>query len=89
METVLIFGATGGIGAYTALHLKEKKYNVIAVGNRKSDNGFFQQYDIEYYSVDIANFDSFSILPDKNIDVVINFAGVLPARNYDPRMFIN
>ena len=89
METVLIFGATGGIGAYTALHLKEKKYNVIAVGNRKSDNGFFQQYDIEYYSVDISNFDSFSILPDNNIDVVINFAGVLPARNYDPRMFIN
>ena len=62
METVLIFGATGGIGAYTALHLKEKKYNVIAVGNRKSDNGFFQQYDIEYYSVDISNFDSLCVV---------------------------
>ena len=40
MKTIIIFGATGGIGAYTALHLHEsKKYKVIAVGNRKSDNG--------------------------------------------------
>lgn len=89
MKTIIVFGATGGIGAYTALHLIESGYNVIAVGNRKSDNGFFSQYGIKYYSVDIANFESFSVLPKKNIDTLINFAGVLPARNYDPRLFIN
>lgn len=89
MKTVIVFGATGGIGAYTALHLIESGYNVIAVGNRKSDNDFFSQYGIKYYSVDIANFESFSVLPKKDIDTLINFAGVLPARNYDPRLFIN
>ena len=89
MKTVIVFGATGGIGAYTALHLTESGYNVIAVGNRKSDNDFFSQYGIKYYSVDIANFESFSVLPKKDIDTLINFAGVLPARNYDPRLFIN
>ena len=89
MKTVIVFGATGGIGAYTALHLIESGYDVIAVGNRKSDNDFFSQYGIKYYSVDIANFESFSVLPKKNIDTLINFAGVLPARNYDPRLFIN
>ena len=89
MKTVIVFGATGGIGAYTALHLIESGYDVIAVGNRKSDNDFFSQYGIKYYSVDIANFESFSVLPKKDIDTLINFAGVLPARNYDPRLFIN
>lgn len=89
MKTVIVFGATGGIGAYTTLHLIESGYDVIAVGNRKSDNDFFSQYGIKYYSVDIANFESFSVLPKKDIDTLINFAGVLPARNYDPRLFIN
>lgn len=89
MKSVIIFGATGGIGAYTALHLKENNYDVVAVGNRKNDNGFFQQYGINYYSVDIADYKSFSVLPRAGVDVVINFAGVLPARNYDPRLFIN
>lgn len=89
MKTIIVFGATGGIGAYTALHLIESGYDVIAVGNRKSDNDFFSQYGIKYYSVDIANFESFSVLPKKDIDTLINFAGVLPARNYDPRLFIN
>ena len=89
-KRIIIFGATGGIGAYTALHLAEtNKYDIIAVGNRKSDNDFFSQYGIKYYSVDIANFESFSVLPKKDIDTLINFAGVLPARNYDPRLFIN
>lgn len=90
MKTVLIFGATGGIGAYTALHLVESgNYNVIAVGNRKSDNGFFADYGIPYYSVNIADYPTFDCLPTENIDAVVNMAGVLPARGYDPRMFVN
>lgn len=89
MKSIIIFGATGGIGAYTALHLRKNGYNVIAAGNRKSDNGFFLQYGIDYYSVDVADYNSFSVLPKDCVDVIINFAGVLPARNYDPRLFIN
>ena len=41
MDTIVIFGATGSVGVYTALFLKKKGYNIIAVGQRKSDNGFF------------------------------------------------
>lgn len=89
MKTIILFGATGGIGAYTALHLSNsKEYNVLAVGHRKSDNGFFEQYGIKYLSVDIADYKSFDILPKEDVDAVINLAGVLPARNYDPRMYI-
>lgn len=90
MKNIVIFGATGGIGAYTALHLQQTgKYNVIAVGHRKSDNGFFAQYGIRYFSADVADFNTFDVLPAEDIDTVINLAGVLPARDYDPRQYIS
>lgn len=89
MKTVIVFGATGGIGAYTVLHLvNEKKYKVIAVGHRKTDNGFFAQFGVEYMSVDITKNESFICLPRNDVYAVINMAGVLPARSYDPRKYI-
>lgn len=54
---IVVFGATGGIGAYTLLHLLEqRKYELAAVGHRKSDNGFFESKGIPYYSVYIADY---------------------------------
>lgn len=41
MKNIIVFGATGNLGAYIAVHLKECGYNVIAVGGRKNDNSFF------------------------------------------------
>ena len=70
MDTIVIFGATGSVGVYTALFLKKKGYNIIAVGQRKSDNGFFAEYDIPYYSVNIANKNDFNILPVSGVDQV-------------------
>lgn len=53
MKTIMVFGATGLLGAYISLHFHGKGWKVIAVGRRKSDNGFFAGYGIPYYSVDI------------------------------------
>ena len=89
MKTVIVFGATGGIGVYTAIHIIEsKKFNVIAVGHRISDNGFYEQFGVEYKSVDLSDYSSFNCLPDSEVFAVVNLAGVLPARGYDPRKFI-
>lgn len=91
METVLIFGATGTVGVYTAVDLKSKGYNVIAVARRKSDNGFFKDYGIEYYSVDISDYSNFDCLPKININHIVHFAGAMPAHmnGYDARQYIN
>lgn len=91
MKTILIFGATGTLGAYIALHFHKIGYKVIAVGHRKSDNGFFADYDIPYYSLDIVNFDEFEQLPTDNIDVVAHFAGALPAsmEGYNGSLYID
>lgn len=87
---IVVFGATGGIGAYTLLHLLDQsKYELVAVGHRKSDNGFFEEKGIPYYSVDIADFKTFDCLPKDDVYAVVNLAGVLPAIKYDPRLFVS
>ena len=91
MKTILVFGATGTLGAYISLHFHKLGYKVIAVGHRKNDNGFFADYDIPYYSVDIANPEDFKQLPTENIDIVAHFAGALPAsmKGYNGTLYID
>jgi UDP-glucose 4-epimerase len=87
---IVIFGASGGIGAYTLLHLMETSgYELVAVGHRKNDNGFFESKGIPYYSVDVADFKTFDCLPKDDVYAVVNLAGVLPAIKYDPRLFVS
>ena len=47
-QKILVLGATGHLGANSAVHLKESGYQVIAVGHRNSDNGFFATKGISY-----------------------------------------
>lgn len=91
MKSILVFGATGTVGAYTCLYLVENGYTVIAVGSRKNDNGFFADYGIKYYSVDVRMPLEFEKLPKDGIDAVVNLAGMLPARmeGYQPHKYID
>ncbi len=90
MKTVIVFGATGNLGAHISLHLKAKGYNVIAVGHRKNDNGFFADYGIPYHSVNIENPDDFKVLPQQDVFSVVHFAGMLPAvmKGFDATPYI-
>ncbi|MBO7110348.1 MAG: NAD(P)-dependent oxidoreductase [Bacteroidaceae bacterium] len=89
---IIVFGATGTVGAYTSVILKEKGYEVVAVGRRKSDNGFFNDYGIPYYSVDITKIVDFQHLANESgIDAIVHLAGVMPAQmeGYDPQQYID
>lgn len=90
MDKVIIFGATGLVGVYTALDLKQKGYNVIAVGRRVDDHGFFKLHDIPYISVDIMDSVGFQKLPSEGISAVIHLAGAMPAtmKGYNPHTYI-
>lgn len=89
-ETVLVLGATGNLGAYSALALKQAGFNVIAAGKRASDNGFFAQHGIAYYSVDLTVEHSLDVLLDKGISIVADFAGELPSRcAYNPQALVH
>ncbi len=90
MERVVVFGATGTIGAYTALHLKAAGYDVVAVGRRATDNGFFASHEIPYHSLDVARPEAFADLPQEHVGSVVHFAGSMPARmkGYEPRVHV-
>lgn len=87
---VIVFGATGMVGAYTVSELKKYNYEVLAVGRRKSDNGFFKLLDVPYYSVDITKKEEFDKLPVDDIYTIVHLAGSMPAamKGYDPHSYI-
>lgn len=79
MKKVVVFGATGNLGANISMHLHKLGYDVIAVGHRKNDNGFFAEHGMPYFSVNIENEDDFKQLPQDGVYAVLHFAGMLPA----------
>jgi len=91
MKNVLVFGATGIVGGYLTVALRKSGYGVIATGKRESDNGFFQDYSVPYYPVNVFNEDVFTGLPKKDIEVIIHLAGPQPAymKKYEPKSYIN
>lgn len=90
MRKVVVFGATGKVGCYTALYLKEMGYDVTAVGRRASDNGFFADHGIPYVSLDILRQEDFRKLPQEDVYGVIHMAATLPAtmKGYDPHEYV-
>lgn len=89
MKTIVVFGATGNLGAYVALHLKMQGYSVIAVGHRENDNNFFKDHGMDYYSLDIKDKNSFDVLPRNRVYAVAHFASSLPSRYaFDPKELI-
>ncbi len=91
MKNVVVFGATGHLGTHIAVHLRSLGYNVFAVGHRKDDNGFFAERGMSYHSVDIANAEHFSVLPQNDIYAVVHFAGALPAsmKGYNANLYVS
>ena len=93
MKSIIIFGATGNIGAYFVdycmSHLDPQKYNVIAVGRKKTH--FFDKYGVEYLDIDIRNQRDFEKLPKTDVYAVVNLAGLLPAyvETYDPFAYVD
>lgn len=90
-EKVIVLGATGTLGANIAVYLKDIGYDVVAVGRRKSDNGFFADRNIEYISADITSKKDLGRLPGKDIYAVLHFAGALPAsmEGYNADLYIS
>lgn len=90
-KKVIVFGATGTLGANISINLHGLGYEVVAVGHRKSDNGFFADFGIPYFSVDISKAEEFNKLPFQDYYAVVHFAGALPAsmKGYDATLYIS
>lgn len=92
MKKIVVFGATGNIGAYLVDYLKQnldsERYEVIAVGRKKT--GYYVKCGIEYINVDLCVEKDFEKLPTQDIYAVINVAGLLPAylKEYNPFAYV-
>ena len=92
MKKIVIFGATGNIGAYLVDYcnqfINKNEFEIIATGRKKTD--FFSKFGIEYIQVDINKNEDFQKLPLHDIYAVINCAGLLPAylKEYDPFAYV-
>lgn len=76
---IVVLGATGMLGCYSSLALKTHGHDVVAVGRRISDGGFFAKYGIMFVGgVKLEDGNCFSRLPI-DIDAVVNMAGTMPA----------
>lgn len=93
MDKIIIFGATGNIGAYFTDYLQnvidKTKFQIVAVGRKETT--FFKNFGIEYVNVDIRNADDFKRLPREGVYAVVNIAGILPAYSevLDPFSYID
>ena len=92
MKKIVLFGATGNIGAYFSDYCRERlagsEYELIAVGRKNTD--YFRKQGIQYIRVDLRSPDDFNKLPTDNIYAVVNMAGLLPAymKEYDPFAYV-
>lgn len=78
---VIVFGATGQLGCYSALAIKAAGHSVVAVGRRESDGGFFSDNGVHYIGgVELEKESCFNSLP-ADVDAVVNLAGAMPAHS--------
>ena len=76
---VIIIGATGFIGVYTAEHFKNLGYDVLATGSNPAAIAWLQKLGIKTESLLIQNAEDFDRLPTKGVEGVILLGGLLPA----------
>lgn len=92
MKKIIIFGATGNVGAYVLKYARQyfqnKDYEVIASGRRNTN--FFANRGIPYYPVDITKEEEFDKLPTEDVYAVIDLATVIPSymRTYHPEQYL-
>lgn len=92
MRKVIVFGATGNIGAYLTDYLDnnfdKSEYKVIAVGRKTTS--FFSNRGIQYVQMDINNIADFESLPREDIYAVVNLVSLLPAymQEYNPYAYV-
>ncbi len=63
MGKIIVLGATGTLGLPICRHLNEQGYDVLAVGHKVSGKELFSKLCIDYTQLDIANIETFKVLP--------------------------
>ena len=74
---ILIIGATGYIGRYLSVYLKEEGYDILALGRSKTVQHFFEDNAIPFQYFDLNDQVCFNTLPSENIEAVVDLSACL------------
>lgn len=74
---ILIVGATGYVGRYLSVYLKEKGYDILALGRSAKVQAFFKENDVLFQFFDMNDESSYRNLPTQNIEAVICLSACL------------
>jgi len=84
---IMVFGATGFVGRYLCINLKNKGKKVLALGRSKNVGNFFKENGVDFQYYDATDDSSFDALPTEGIECVINLAAItgkheVPVENF-------
>lgn len=74
---IAIVGATGYIGRYLCPYLKQKGFEVLALGRSKKVQEFMKEHDIPFQYFDITDSESFRCLESYPIDAIVDLSACL------------
>ncbi len=86
---ILIVGATGYIGRYLSVYLKEKGYDILALGRSSTVQEFFKKNDIKFQKFDIEDLSDYEKLPTKNVDAIVNLAAIIAEHETPVKKFFD
>ena len=74
---ILIVGATGYVGRYLSVYLKENGYNILALGRSAKVQQFFKENEIPFQYFDMNDEASYKKLPTNNVEAVVCLSACL------------
>lgn len=74
---ILIVGATGYVGRYLSIYLKEQGYDILALGRSKKVQTFFEENNVPFQFFDMNDPSSFDALPTQDIEAVVLLSACL------------
>ncbi|MEY8708956.1 NAD(P)-dependent oxidoreductase [Bacteroides faecichinchillae] len=74
---ILLVGATGYLGRYLSVYLKELGYDILALGRSKAVQTFFEENQIPFQFFDITDESSYLSLPKDGVEAIVCLSACL------------
>lgn len=74
---ILLVGATGYLGRYLSVYLKDLGYDILALGRSKAVKAFFEENQIPFQYFDMTDESSYSSLPRDGVEAIICLSACL------------
>lgn len=74
---ILVVGATGYIGRYLCPFLKDKGYEVLALGRAEKPRRFLESKGVKFQYIDLSDENCYDSLPTENIEAIVDLSACL------------